>query len=142
MLAVSGAMRGVLIFACLAACHTPGPHFRGLPATRIVVDGSSFDVRVRDDVAEAIRTNVEYAPRFGPIADRAQHAIEQVSGCRVREMRGDQAQSIGLLDCKGQRPRAVPGLPKTGDQECLVTGEFKRESTGETVLEMDCAAIR
>lgn len=85
--------------AFLAACNTPGPHFRGLPARTVTVDGSTFDVRVRGELAEAIRTNAEYAPRFGPIKDRAARAMAQVSGCRVERVAGDQAQAIGFLDC-------------------------------------------
>ncbi|MDF1726725.1 MAG: hypothetical protein P1U53_03145 [Sulfitobacter sp.] len=92
-----------LALCLLAACNTPGPHFRGLPATTVTVQGSTFDVRVRDELAEAIRTNSEYAPRFGPIRDRARIAMAQVSGCRVKEVRGDQAQAIGILDCKKRK---------------------------------------
>ncbi|MCD2311937.1 hypothetical protein [Pseudosulfitobacter pseudonitzschiae] len=96
-----------LIFLGLlvTACNTPGPHFRGLPATRVTVDGSTFDVRVRDRLAEALRVNPEYAPRFGPIRDRAGVAMEQVSGCKVTEVRGDQALATGLLDCGDGPPK-------------------------------------
>ncbi len=83
----------------LAACNTAGPHFRGLPATQVTVDGSTFDVRVRGELAEAMRVNMQYAPRFGPIRDRAGRAMAMVSGCRVKDVRGDQALATGLLDC-------------------------------------------
>lgn len=83
----------------LAACNTPGPHFRGLPATRITVEGSTFDVRVRGKLAEAIRINPEYAPRFSPVRERAGIAMARVSGCEVKEVRGDQALATGLLKC-------------------------------------------
>lgn len=100
--------RLVLFLLLLAACNTAGPHFRGLEATRVTIEGSTFDIRVQRRLAEAIRINSEYAPRFGPIAERAQRAIEMVSGCDVTEMRGDQAQAIGLLDCgSGPPPDAV-----------------------------------
>ena len=91
----------LLIFLALSltACNTPGPHFRGLPATRITVEGSTFDIRIRDELAEAIRINPEYAPKFAPIRDRAAIAMAQVSGCTVKEVRGDQALMTGLLDC-------------------------------------------
>ncbi|MCR8824975.1 hypothetical protein [Pseudosulfitobacter koreensis] len=89
----------IVVSLLLAACNTPGPHFRGLPATRVTVEGSTFDVRVRDRLAEALRINPEYAPGFGPIQDRAGVAMQQVSGCRVTEVRGDQALATGLLDC-------------------------------------------
>jgi len=71
------------LFVSLAGCNTPGPHFRDLPATRISVDGSVFDIRVRGELAEAMRINPEYAPRFGPIKARAAFAFEAVSGCRL-----------------------------------------------------------
>ena len=51
-------MRVLFLFVCLiglGACNTAGPHFRGLPATRITVEGSAFDVRVNGDLAEALR---------------------------------------------------------------------------------------
>lgn len=89
----------ILMAVVLAACNTPGPHFRGLPATRVTVDGSTFDVRVQPRLAEAMRVNREYAPRLGPIKDRAARAMAQVSGCRVTEVRGDQALATGILDC-------------------------------------------
>ena len=83
----------------LAACNTAGPGFRGLPATRVVVDGSTFDVRVHENRAEAIRVNFEYAPRFGPIKERARKAMAQVSGCEVKSVGGDQAMAVGTLKC-------------------------------------------
>jgi hypothetical protein len=89
----------LISLAMLSACNTAGPHFRGLPATRITVEGSTFDVRVRGELAEAIRINAEYAPRFGPIQRRAGIAMAQVSGCTVKDVRGDQAQATGILDC-------------------------------------------
>lgn len=92
-------MRALLLFLLLAACNTPGPQFRGIAPTQVTVEGSTFDVRVRGNRAEAIRTNVEYAPRFGPIRRRAGLAMARVSGCRVLRVGGDQAQAVGLLDC-------------------------------------------
>lgn len=83
----------------LLACNMPGPHFRGLAATRVTVQGSTFDVRMRGELAEAIRINPEYAPRFDPIRRRAGIAMARVSGCTVKEVRGDQAQATGVLDC-------------------------------------------
>lgn len=87
-----------LVFAC-ASCAAPSENFRTQPVTRVEIDGSVFDVRVQDDLAEAIRTNPEYAPRLGPIGARATAAMELVSGCTVKEIRGDQAQILGRLNC-------------------------------------------
>ncbi|SEP14974.1 hypothetical protein SAMN04490248_12940 [Salinihabitans flavidus] len=83
----------------LAACNTPSPHFRGAEVTRITVQGSTFDVRRRGRLAEAIRVNPQYAPRLGAVARRAETAIEQVTGCPVRELRGDAAVVLGILKC-------------------------------------------
>lgn len=86
-----------ILFLC--ACNRPGPHFRGLAATRVTVDGSVFDVRVRGELAEAQRINTEYAPRLGAIGPRAAKAMADVSGCHVRQVLGDQAIVTGLLEC-------------------------------------------
>lgn len=100
----------LLALSGLAACNTPGPHFRDVPPTRVTVEGSVFDVRVKGDLAEAMRVNTEYAPRFGPIRQRAAFAMAQVSGCRVVDVLGDQALATGQLSCKGAG--AAPYLVK------------------------------
>lgn len=100
----------IAAFAGLMGCNTPGPYFRSVPATRITVAGSTFDVRVRGRLAEAQRINPEYAPRFGPIRLRAGFAMAEVSGCKVKEVRGDQALATGLLDCGKGGPKVRPGL--------------------------------
>ena len=123
----------LLLVVLLAACNTAGPHFRGLPATTITVDGSTFDVRVRDDLAEAIRTNTEYAPRFGPIRERAGRAMAMVSGCEVKEVRGDQSQATGILKCdKGPRRRV---RPTPVDIDCIpLRGTEVKQLGGNSVL--------
>jgi len=88
-----------LVMVFVTGCNMPSTNFSGLPATAITVDGSDFDVRVNGNQAEAIRTNMEYAPRFGPIRDRAERAMAQVSGCEVTHVAGDQALAVGKLDC-------------------------------------------
>lgn len=135
-------MRGYLILVCLSlsGCNTAGPHFRGLPATTVTVDGSTFDVRVNGRLAEAIRTNMEYAPRLGPIRDRAGKAMELVSGCIVEEVRGDQAQVTGILDCDaGGLP--VDRLKPQGEYDCLTIDSYVSPATNELVLDLDCEVI-
>lgn len=114
-------------FLLLVACNTPSPHFAGLPATRVTVDGSTFDVRVNALQAEALRTNTQYAPRLGAIGPRATVAMEQVSGCKVAKITGDAALVRGYLDCgegAKEAPRAaslsydcysIDGISKDGD---------------------------
>ena len=116
-----------LLVLLVCGCNTAGPHFRGLEATTVTVDGSTFDVRVRGDLAEAIRTNAEYVPRFGPIRERAGRAMAMVSGCEVKEVRGDQAQATGILRCGKGGKRAVP-----------VRGTQVKQ-LGGVAVEIDCA---
>lgn len=92
-------MRHTPLVLFLAACNTPSPAFRGLSVKTVTIEGSTFDVRHTGTQAEAIRTNTQYAPRFGPIRDRATAAIEQVSGCEVRSISGDQAVAVAKLKC-------------------------------------------
>ncbi|WP_299295029.1 hypothetical protein [uncultured Tateyamaria sp.] len=131
----------LLVFVLtLAACNSAGPYFRGLPATTVTVDGSTFDVRVNGRLAEAIRTNVEYAPRFGPIRTRAKYAMEQVSGCPVKEVRGDQAQITGILKC-GDDNRPIDRSRPQGDYECITLDSYISPATNELVLDLDCDLI-
>lgn len=112
----------------LLGCNTAGPHFRGIPATRITVDGSEFDVRVTDTLAEAIRINVEYAPRFAPIRHRAALAIAAVSGCTVSDVLGDQALATGRLDCSNRQ------APRKDTAHCtVVTGPSRNQRVPDRV---------
>ena len=124
------------LLTTLAACNTPSREFEGLVAQRVTIDGSTFDVRVRGELAEAIRLNMEYAPRFGAIETRAVRAMEVVSGCSVKQVTGDQAQALGQLDCDGtgglyrppppialeceriSDPLRLEGNPRYADYDC------------------------
>jgi hypothetical protein len=128
--------RALFLALILAGCNTAGPHFRGLPATRVTVDGSTFDVRVRGELAEAIRTNAQYAPRFGPIEVRAGRAMAMVSGCEVREVRGDQSQATGLLRCGKGPARARPVLVVPLD--CVPIRGTEVRQLGGTSVEISC----
>lgn len=123
----------------LSACHTPSPEFRGLPATRVTVDGSTFDVRVNGAQAEALRVNAQYAPRFGPIKHRAESAMGQVSGCKVVKVSGDQALAFGLLKC-GKRAPVVKRKPR--DLECIPQrGSAVKDGFGGVTVDVDCYPI-
>lgn len=134
-------MRWILpVLVVLSACNAPGPHFRGLPATTVTVDGSTFDVRVRGRLAEALRTNMEYAPRFGPIRVRAARAMEIVSGCKVKEVRGDQALATGILDCGKDGSPIDRSLPQD-ELSCHTLDSYVSPATEELVLAVDCTPI-
>jgi hypothetical protein len=135
-------MKHVLLLGWLAVilffpgCNAAGPHFRGLEATTVTVDGSTFDVRVRGELAEAIRTNSEYAPGFFPIRERAGKAMALVSGCEVREVRGDQAQATGILKC-GKGPRSPLKTPPT-DLDCTPVRGSEVQQIGGTSVLIEC----
>lgn len=129
-------LRFVLLLA-LMGCTNVSPHFRGAPVTRVEVDGSVFQVRVRGDLAEAVRVNSQYAPRFGPIQSRAEFAMAQVSGCDVVGVLGDQAVATGVLSCD-DRPAdwALPAATLRFD--CLDVSHWVNEGPGPDYADFDC----
>ncbi|MDW4497314.1 hypothetical protein R5H30_04920 [Sulfitobacter sp. D35] len=118
----------------------PGPHFEGVEATRVTTKGAVFDVRVNGRLAEAVRVNTRYAPRFGPLADEAGLAMRQVSGCTVTEVRGDQAVATGLLDC-GDGPPPASRLAPGGTYECVPLAGFPDDDLSGTYLDYECVPV-
>ena len=136
-------MRWLCFLFCLglSACNMPSPGFRGIPPTRIAVDGSVFDVRINGTKAEAMRVNPQYAPRFGIIAARAERAMAQVSGCDVTRVTGDQALAFGRLRCKpGARPR--PPVYPSAERQVVIECEPVRGSAvkevGQVRIDLAC----
>lgn len=127
--------RLALLCLAFAACDTPSPHFKGIAPTTVAVDGSTFDIRVKDELAEALRTNAQYAPRFGPIRARAAFAMARVSGCSVKRISGDQALAIGELDCNGAEPPALRAIPPS--YNCLNIQQWE----GLIYTEFDCDPV-
>ena len=124
----------VLAFLCLAACSGGTPYFRDLPATRVAVNGSIFDVRVRTELAEAVRVNPQYAPRLGPIRDRAALAMAQVSGCPLLDVLGDAAVTVGVLGCDQELgEKLIFGALLRRPYECVDYGYY--EDYGYQVFE-------
>ena len=105
----------------LAACNMPGPDFRGIDPVRVTIGKSTFDVRVDGPRAQAIRLNMEWAPRRDAVAPRAAAAIERVSGCRVTRLDGDQAVILARLDCGRGAPPAMPD-PASLDCDVVFVG--------------------
>lgn len=114
-----------------------GPHFQDLPATRVTVDDSMFDVRVRGELAEALRINPQYAPRMGPLRARAALAMAQVSGCEVVRVLGDQAQMTGELSCNG-RPDAWARPISGSSFSCLQLDSGSHDLPGGPYYDYDC----
>lgn len=102
-------MRWFMFLCLLAACNTPTQRFSAQPVKTIQVGKSTFDVRVLGSEAQAIRTNMEYAPNWRFTAGRFLIAIEQTTGCTVaqKSLRGDQVVMEAALVCDGKRPAPV-----------------------------------
>jgi hypothetical protein len=129
-------MRHLVCLVLLAACNAPSPHFTDVPPKRLVVDGSTFDVRVKRPLAEAVRVNPEYAPRFGPIRARAAFAMARVSGCKVVEVTGDQALALGKLECPDGPP--MPVFVGPTNYSCVETPRI----FDVDYIEFDCDPVR
>lgn len=109
----------ILLLFLLTGCDAPGEPFKHVPATRVQIGETLFDVRVRGEIAEAIRVNVQYAPRLGWLRTRSGFAMAQVSGCAVEGVLGDQAVMLGVLICPGRRPKRSGGPDQHYDCEDL-----------------------
>lgn len=129
-----GFMRYVFVFCVfLMGCDTPSPGFIGIEAQRITVGESTFDVRVKDNRAEALRLNSEWAPRLAAVEPRARAAIEKVSGCKVVRVRGDQAMMVADLQCGATSAPRPPQAPL----DCELDGA-PRQLSGEVFVDLVC----
>lgn len=127
--------RNLILLMLLAGCAAPSAEFRDIPAIRIVVEGSVFDVRVKGNKAEAIRINAESAPRMGRIGVRAALAIEAASGCRVSRIDGDQAMIRARLACG--KAKAKPLWPDLLRFHCEVDDVDARLSGAEMTCRLE-----
>ncbi len=101
------------------------------------VAGSTFDVRRKGRLAEAIRVNNQYAPRLGLVAPRAEIAMEVATGCDVVEIRGDAAKVTGILVCeRGDAPSPV--VLALREQDCEVVDVFVPAAGATGYLEAEC----
>jgi hypothetical protein len=130
--------RLVLLFS-LAACDTPGLDFEGIEPTRIDVSGTLFDVRIRGQMAEAIRLTPDPAPRWLSVGAKAGFAIEKVSGCKISRLGGDTAVVTARIGC----PDALvpPALPHQLHYVCDIGPPFTIHSTSIGVTEMTCDRV-
>ena len=89
-----------VVAGLLAACGSH-PAFMGVQMQVIKIRGSTFQIRIKDENVEAIRTNFEYVPKIGDIFPKAQEAMEIASGCTVvpGSMKGDPALILAKLKC-------------------------------------------
>ena len=133
-------IRALLSLLILAGCNTPGPHFQTVPATRVRVGEMVFDVRVRGDLAEAMRINTQWAPRLSGVQGPAAAAMAHVSGCRVRETSGDQALILGVLDCGDRAPGTVGHLVPV-EFDCYRVDQWRTRGLNQKTAVYDCDAV-
>lgn len=124
----------VLCIALLASCATETRHFRGVDPVRVTVDGSRFEIRLRGNLAEAIRINPQYAPRLGPLRARAGFAMAQVSGCQVTGVLGDQSVLTGILECS-----KVTQHPVLAEYTCIDVVQWLHDRAGAGFDDYACS---
>jgi len=92
---------GYLALVLLASCSSPHPVFMSSQEQVVEVEGSRFTVRIKGELAEAIRTNFEFVPKISDTFPKAAKAMEIASGCTVvpNSMKGDPALMVAKLDC-------------------------------------------
>ena len=95
-------MRVLMFWALtLTGCNTASGYFGQSSVTQFEVEGSIFDIRVRDEAALAVRVSAEFMPEGVEIRQKAQVAIQKVTGCQVEYVLGDNNIILGLMDCDG-----------------------------------------
>jgi hypothetical protein len=94
-------MRRVLLLApfLLAACDSPSLSMAGANSEQVQVGGMTFGVHYRGTEAEVLRLNRDWRPSFAEVSANARIAVQQVTGCRVRDITGDPAILKATLDC-------------------------------------------
>ncbi len=91
----------ILVAASLGACNSPSVGFMGVNAQTVTIEGSTFDVRRKDDKVEVIRTNREAVFSLRAIIPRAAKAVIAATGCTPEDgtWAGDQAVMRVRVDC-------------------------------------------
>lgn len=86
----------------LSACASPSPRMMSGEHHEIVVSGTAFTVFRKGDEVEVYRTTPEFLPHLSEVFAKAEVAIRQATGCRVRDgsLTGDAALMTALLDCR------------------------------------------
>ena len=90
-----------LSLGLLAGCDSPSPRFSGAAQQSVTVGDSTFSVHRLGDEVEVYRTSVEWMPSLSATLTKAEQAIVQATGCKVRPgtLVGDPALMTAELDC-------------------------------------------
>jgi hypothetical protein len=100
---MSARMRWILVcVSVISACSAPSFEYSGQVPTRVDVGPRTFDVYIRDDKAQAIRTNKEWGASKDDVFRDARTAIEEASRCSVAKesISGDIALINARITCK------------------------------------------
>jgi hypothetical protein len=94
-------MLALPFLALLAACDSTTPAVGKWNHAKIETGGMRFGVHWSVEAAEAYRTSKHLRPRLSEVMANARVAIEQASGCTVKDgsMGGDAAIVTAALDC-------------------------------------------
>lgn len=87
--------------ASLAACASPSPQMMRAQKHEAEVGGSRFTIWQKGEMVEIYRTSPEMLPRLSEVMAKAAVAVEQLTGCPVREgsLVGDAALMKATLAC-------------------------------------------
>jgi len=64
--------------------------------------------------------------------------MARVSGCEVKEVRGDQALSIGILKCAKSKRRRPAREARVQDYECTPLRGTELKGINQVSVELDC----
>jgi len=131
-------MRPLLaLLLILAGCNTPPAYFSQSTVQTLSVEGSTFDVRIRDQIALAMRTNPEPISQLKFVEARARAAMEEVSKCKVVETLGDVSVMMGALSCDGRPAPSLAALSPPS-LDCYEVDRYTSGATQEEVVFYDC----
>ena len=96
----------------------------------------------RDDRVEVYRTNITALPRRSAVLLRAQLAINQATGCKVRKgtLEGDQALVRAGLSCQGQ-VSPPPPVPRNLVYDCEVIETWEIQNRKVVVEAIECELV-
>ncbi len=132
-----------LVMLGLTACDSPSPEFRSKDTTtqEITVEGATFKIHRRENYVESYRVNFEALPSVSSVLRRAKIAIEQSTGCPIRQgsLTGDQGIQRAQLDCNKDLPPVPP--PIRVDLDCEIQDEWTQDNDRVVLQNVECTPI-
>lgn len=91
----------LMFLTVMNGCNTPSIGFSQIEPRSITLGANTFDVRVKEDRAEALRMDAMYGTPLAVQTQIAVQAIEEVTGCEVlpQSITGDPAMVQATIDC-------------------------------------------